>query len=218
MTLAAYQDAFGRMVLSPALCLRARNEGEAAFAAFDLDATERARLLHIARQPGMRITCMLARANRLSSLVGALPLSCELLKPELGPLLDAYWEAHPMADLQSLPAGLAFARFLATEIDAGRVASRHAAAVLRYELAWLELQLATHTGAASPGRADALRELAYAFDPTPLFEALAAGTPVPDRLPEAPTVVVLDFRSDPPQTHVRSAPRPPAAVQAAGRA
>jgi len=210
MTLAAYQDAFGRMVLSPALCRRARAEGEAAFAAFDLDAAERARLLHIARQPGMRITCILARANRLSSLAGALPLSCELLKPQLGALLDAYWDAHPMADLQSLPAGLAFAQFLAAEIDAGRVGVRHAADVLRYERAWLELQLATHTGSASRDSDAAVSELGYDHDPTPLFEALAAGTAVPDRLRAAPTTVVLDFRSDPPQTHVR-----PAALSAA---
>jgi len=112
MTLAAYQDAFARMVLSPALCLRARSDGEAALAGFDLDAAERSRLLHIARQPGMRITCILARANRLSSLVGALPLTCELLKPELGAIIDRYWDEKPMADLQSLPAGLVFAQHL----------------------------------------------------------------------------------------------------------
>ncbi|MGZ8260423.1 MAG: hypothetical protein ACXWUL_07725, partial [Caldimonas sp.] len=172
MTLAAYQNAFARMVLSPALCLRARSEGEAAFAGFEMDAAERARLLHIARQPGMRITCMLARANRLSSLVGALPLTCELLKPQLGELVDRYWDAQPMADLQSLPAGLAFAQYLADEILAGRVDVRFAVDVLCYERAWLDLQLATHTGVSKPGDESGIRELAFGFDPTALFEAL----------------------------------------------
>ena len=203
MTLAAYQDAFGRMVLSPALCLRARSEGEAAFAGFEMDAAERARLLHIARQPGMRITCILARANRLSSLVGALPLSCELLKPQLGDIVDRYWSDWPMADLQSLPAGLAFAQYLADEIEAGRVVARFAADVLRYERAWLELQLATHTDGPHRSGDSALRELPFAFDPMPLFEALAAGEPVPALLPEKPTTLVLDFRDDPPQTRIR---------------
>lgn len=123
MSLVAYQEAFARMVLSPALCRRARSEGDAAFADFDMDAAERARLLDIARQPGMRITCMLARANRLSSLAAALPLTCELLRRDLGPLLDRYWDEYPMANLQALLAGLAFARFLLDEIHAGRVAT-----------------------------------------------------------------------------------------------
>jgi len=202
MTLAAYQAAFARMVLSPALCVQARTEGPAALAGFELTTAECARLLHIANQPGMRITCILARANRLSALVGALPLSCELLKPQLGALVDRYWDAHPMADLQSLTAGLAFAQYLADELQAGRIAVPFAAEVLRYERAWLELQLSTHTTASPAGGHAALRELAFGFDPTPLLEALGAGQPVPDMPQGRPSTVVLDFRSDPPQTFV----------------
>jgi hypothetical protein len=205
MTLAAYQQAFARMVLSPALCRRVRDEGAAAFADSGMDAAELARLVHIARQPGMRITCMLARANRLSSLVGALPLTCELIKPELGPLLDRYWDTHPMSDLQSLTAGLAFAHFLADEIGAGRIVTRHAGDVLRYERAWLEMQLAVHTGEMASGALKAQRELEFGFDPVPLFDALSRGAPVPERLASAATTVVLDFSSDPPRTQTRRA-------------
>ena len=138
MTLAAYQDAFARMVLSPSLCGRARVEGGSAFAAFDLTPAESARLLDIARQPGMRITCILARANRLSSLVGALPATCRLLKPELSAILDRYFAEQPMETLQALPAGLRFGRFLQREIDAGRIGVPGSADVLRGEMAQLE--------------------------------------------------------------------------------
>jgi hypothetical protein len=182
-----------------------RDEGAAAFSDSGMDAAELARLVHIARQPGMRITCILARANRLSSLVGALPLTCELIKPELGPLLDRYWDAHPMSDLQALTAGLAFAHFLADEIGAGRIVTRHAGDVLRYERAWLQMQLAVHTGEWASGARTAVRELAFGFDPAPLFDALARGEPVPDRLESAATTVVLDFSSDPPRTQMRRA-------------
>jgi hypothetical protein len=146
---------------------------------------------------------MLARANRLSSLVGALPLTCELIKPELGPLLDRYWDAHPMSDLQSLTAGLAFAPFVADEIGARRIVIRHAGDVLRYERAWLEMQLAVHTGGTSPKARMAVRELEFSFDPAPLFEALAAGAPVPESLAASPTTVVLDFSTDPPRMQMR---------------
>jgi hypothetical protein len=151
MTLAAYQDAFARMVLSPALCLRARREGESAFAGSDMSPIERARLAHIAGQPGMRITCILARANRLSPVAGALPRTCMLLKPELAALLDRYWEQRPMASLQALTAGLDFGRFLEAELAAGRVSAPDAADVLREELAALLLQHAAHTGMADQG-------------------------------------------------------------------
>jgi hypothetical protein len=191
------------MVLSPALCLRARSEGEAAFAGFDLDAAERARLLHIAQQPGMRITCVLARANRLSSLAAGLPLTCELLRLELGPLLDRYWDEHPMASLQALSAGLTFARFLLNEIHAGRVAAPHAVDVVRFELSRLELQHATLVGGGASETSSRVRELRFENDPTPLFEALAAGAAVPDALPGTPTTVVLDFRGDPPRITTR---------------
>ena len=104
-----------------------------------------------------------------------------------------------MADLQALPAGLAFARYLDLEIRAGRVVNRFAIDVLRYERAWLELQLCTHTGSSRDGD-ELVRELAFEFDPGPLFEALGSGKPVPEMLPDRPTTIDFDFRSDPPQT------------------
>lgn len=202
MTLAAYQDAFGRMVLSPRLCVRAREEGEAAFAAFDLTPAEAARLAAIAAQPGMKITCILARANRLGSLVGALPLTCALLKPELSQWLDGFWDEQPMATLQALPAGLAFGRFLQREIEQGRLTVRYAAEVLTFELAALELQRLAHTESVPANDAARLRVVDFPFDPSPLLSALAQHEQVPGELGSRPTQVVLDYQQDPPQSYV----------------
>ncbi|HTE05246.1 MAG TPA: hypothetical protein VK824_03540 [Planctomycetota bacterium] len=149
MTLAAYQASFARMVLEPALAVRARAEGAAAFTDPALSEAERARLADVACQRGMRVTCVLARANRLSSLVAALPATCTLLKPELNALLDRFWGEQPMETLQALPAGLAFGRFLRDEIAAGRVAHPRAADVLLPELEELAERRAALTATAS---------------------------------------------------------------------
>lgn len=202
MTLAAFQDAFGRMVLSPKLCVRAREEGVTAFEGFDLTPAEAARLAAIATQPGMKITCILARANRLSSLVGALPLTCALLKPELSQWLDRFWDEQPMATLQALPAGLAFGRFLQREIELGRLQVRYAAEVLALELAALELQRMAHTESVATTDAARLRVVEFPFDPSPLLSALAQHEAVPEDLGCRATQVVLDYQQDPPQTYV----------------
>jgi hypothetical protein len=202
MTLAAYQEAFGRMVLSPALCVRAREVGVAAFESFDLTPAEASRLAAIAAQPGMKITCILARANRLSSLVGALPLTCALLKPELSQWLDRFWDEQPMPTLQALPAGLAFGRYLEREIEQGRLQVRYAAEVLAFELTALDLQRMAHTESVSASDATRLRVVDFPFDPSPLLSALAQHEPVPEELGNRPTQVVLDYQQDPPQTYV----------------
>jgi hypothetical protein len=202
MTLAAFQDAFARMVLSPALCVRARAEGVAAFEGFDLTPLEARRLAAIATQPGMKITCILARANRLSSLVGALPLTCALLKPELSHWLDRYWDEQPMTTLQALPAGESFGRFLQREIEQGQLTVRYAADVLAFELAALDLQRMAHTESASATDAARLRIVEFPFDPSPLLTALAQHEPVPEELGSQRTQVVLDYQQDPPETYV----------------
>jgi hypothetical protein len=202
MTLAAYQDAFAHMVLAPRLCVSARERGVAAFEGFDLTPAEARRLAAIAAQPGMKITCILARANRLSSLVGALPLTCALLKPELSQWLDRFWDEQPMRTLQALPAGVAFGRFLQREIEEGRLRVRYAPEVLAFELTALDLQRMAHTESVPATGAARLRVMEFPFDPSPLLSALAQHEPVPQELGARPTQVVLDYQRDPPQTYV----------------
>ncbi len=134
MSLEAYQTAFARMTLDPKLVRRILNEGEAALSAYDLTPRELRRLTAIAQQPGMKVNCTLARANRLTAITGLLPRTCELLIDELRGLLDRFWDEHTMSDLQMLPAGLEFAAFLEREIAAGRVANPAAAETLAEEV------------------------------------------------------------------------------------
>lgn len=122
------------MTLDPRLCRRILAEGEAALSGYDLTPLELRRLTAMVRQPGMRVNCTLARANRLTAIAGLLPRTCELLAGELRGLLDRFWDEHTMADLQMLPAGLEFAAFLEREIAAGRVAHPAAARTLADEV------------------------------------------------------------------------------------
>lgn len=135
MSIEAYQTAFARMTLDPKLCRRILDQGESALSAYDLTPRELRRLAAMARQPGMKVNCTLARANRLTAITGLLPHTCELLIDELRGLLDRFWDEHTMADLQMLPAGLEFAAFLKREIAAGRVSHPAAAETLAEEVA-----------------------------------------------------------------------------------
>lgn len=135
MSLHAYQSAFARMTLDPALCRRMLAEGDSALSAYDLTPLELRRLMAMVRQPGMKVNCTLARANRLAAISGLLPQTCELLSRQLRDLLDLFWSRQDMASLQSLPAALEFAAFLEREIAAGRICHPRAAETLAAELA-----------------------------------------------------------------------------------
>lgn len=138
MSLHAYQTALARMTLDPALCRRILAEGERALSGYDLTPRELRRLAAIVRQPGMRVNCILSRANRLAAISGLLPRTCSLLEDQLRDLLDRFWGQHDMASLQTLAAGLEFAAFLEREIAAGRVTHPDAAETLASEVAAAE--------------------------------------------------------------------------------
>ena len=220
MTLAAYQDAFARMVLSPSLCVRARAEGESAFAGVRHDAAERARLLHIARQPGMRITCILARANRLSSLAGALPRQCELLKPELGRFLTATGSPAD-GDLQSLPAGLAFAQYLADEIEPAVSSLGSPSTCCATSAPGWNCSSRPTPAVRNPATTQPCvnwRSISIRHRYSRRWRGRAGAT----MLPDTPTTLVLDFRKRTRRrptcgTRPGSAPRSRRAVDAAGR-
>lgn len=100
MTVAAFQRAFADLAGSPGLCLAVRSDPAAALAAYDLDPRERGRLARAVWQRGMDANCTLYRVTRITPLNTVLPLTLGVLREDLRTLLDAYWDEHPVHDVQ----------------------------------------------------------------------------------------------------------------------
>lgn len=146
MSMAAFQRAFADLAASPRLCLAVRADPEAALAPYDLDARERGRLARAVWQRGMDANCSLYRATRLNALHSMTPLTLGLLKPVLGELLDAYWDAHPVHDVQFVRETARFIDFLETRPPAMPEPADEIVAFARRELAAEQARLADAAG------------------------------------------------------------------------
>lgn len=100
MSVAAFQRAYADLAASPKLCLAVRNDPRAALASYDLDPREKHRLARAVWQRGMDANCTLYRATRIAALNSVAPLTLSLIRPVLRPILDAYWEDHPVHDVR----------------------------------------------------------------------------------------------------------------------
>ena len=100
MSMATFQRAYADLAASPALCLAVRADPVAALASYDLDARDRGRLARAVWQRGMDANCTLYRTTRITALNSVIPLTLGLIRPILRPLLDAYWEEHPVHDVR----------------------------------------------------------------------------------------------------------------------
>src|SRR5262245_35186635 len=100
MALGHFQRALSDMALDARVAAAVRKDGAAALSAYPLTALEQERLVHVARQPGMDLTCTLARLNRFGPIVEFFPLICELLKPGLRELVDELWSVHRPTNYQ----------------------------------------------------------------------------------------------------------------------
>src|SRR2546425_6314789 len=112
MSLGVYQEIFCRMVASPGFRDRVLEGPGQALNGLDLTERERQRLLAVAAQPGMLVNSAIHRANRLSPLDQALPLTCFLLGERLRGLLERYWSENPTENLQIPAECERFAAFL----------------------------------------------------------------------------------------------------------
>jgi hypothetical protein len=142
MSMATFQKAFAALAASPRLCVAVRDEPEAALAHFDLDERERRRLASAARQRGMDANCMLYRATRITPLTKAAPLTMDLLRPVLRPILDAYWEDCPVHEVRFVRETARFIEWLAAHPDGLPEPADDIITIARRELAAAEARQA----------------------------------------------------------------------------
>jgi hypothetical protein len=139
--LADFQQALADLVASPSRCRAIRADPAGApFTGYDLTPRERARLVAIARHPGMSANCTVYRSNRLTPLVLNLPDTCAALGPGLREVLDRFWAAHPTDNfVHFLVESDRFAGYLEANPDevvpAARPPLAREAAVIRARLA-----------------------------------------------------------------------------------
>jgi hypothetical protein len=150
MSMAAFQRAYADLAGSPKLCLAVRADPAAALAPYDLDAREHGRLAGAVWQRGMDANCTLYRVTRITPLDAVIPLTLALIRPVLRPVLDAYWEDHPIHDVRFALEAARFIDWLERHPSALPDAAEEVVALARRELAVDEARLiaATTTEAA----------------------------------------------------------------------
>jgi len=141
MSMAAFQRAYASLAASPKLCLAVRADPAKALADFDLDARERDRLARAVWQRGMDANCTLYRATRIAALTAVVPLTLGVLRPALRPLLDEYWEAHPVHEVRFARETARFIAWLETRPASLPEPADEIIALARRELALDEARL-----------------------------------------------------------------------------
>lgn len=199
MALSDFQRALSEMTVHPDLAARVRLAGAPALAEYRLSDREQARLVAVARQPGMDLNCTLARGNRFSPIVDVLPLTCTLLKPWLRELLDELWRVNQPDNYQLSGEEDAFAGFLQGKLASGEFSHPYLAEILEYEMAcWALVQSLRHTplNEDAVDGAEPFRRLRFTHDPTALLPPLESGNLPPDGLPPGDHPVRVTLRGD----------------------
>jgi hypothetical protein len=142
MTLASFQRAYADLAASPRLCLEVRADPVAALAPYDLDLRERRRLAEAVWQRGMDANCTLYRTTRITALDTIAPLTLRLLRPVLRSVLDAYWEEHPVHDVQFARETARFVAWLEANAELLPTPADEIVALARAEVAAEEARLA----------------------------------------------------------------------------
>lgn len=199
MALSDFQRALSEMTVHPGLAARVRLAGEPALADYDLSPREQARLVAVARQPGMDLNCTLSRGNRLGPIVDVLPLTCTLLKPWLRELLDELWRINRPDNYQLSGEEDAFAGFLQAKLARGEFSHPYLAEILEYEIAcWALVQSLRHTPVEDePGAgAEPFRLVRFVHDPRALLPPLESGHLPAADLPAGYYPVRVTLRGD----------------------
>ncbi len=190
MSIAGFQRALAEMAGRPSFAASVRHNGGSALAGRDLTPREARRLLAVARQPGMEVTCTLARANRFTSIAEVFPMTCQILGADLRPLIDRYFEARIPENYQLSGEEEAFAKFLCAELAAGRVVRRFVEDIVAFESATYRLASAGRDPEDEGWPAPPDETVIFRHDPDILLGAVGAGQVPPD-LPEGRYAVRL---------------------------
>jgi hypothetical protein len=192
-------------VASPELCRAAVADPDRFAADHDLTALELKRLLHSARQPGMKVCWSLHRANRLGPIHAVLPLTCRALGGYLRRELDAFWNGTLPEDVQFKSEAGRFAAFLRGRTRDGHLDLPVVDDLLAFELAMAELQFVPQRQireslqeAENGGDETMLilhpfiRLLHFRHDPEPLLATVIGERPLPADLPRGNFQVLVD--------------------------
>lgn len=141
MSLLAFQRAMADLAASPALCVRVREDAEAALAPYALTERERRRVASAVTQQGMRVNGMLYRSNRLGPIAAQLPYSFVLIGPALRSVMEVYWAENP-GFVRNAPLEVRrFADFVRRRIEEGALVQPLLREVLDWEMIVYELAL-----------------------------------------------------------------------------
>jgi hypothetical protein len=152
MSLRAFQQALVDLTLAPRKARTLRQGDTSVLAHFDLTPRERERLLAVVRQPGMSVTCSLARGNRFEVIAETFPMTCVLLEPVLRQLLEELWAEWRPTNYQLTGEEAAFATLLARKRAEDEFPIEYLDEIFAYELACQEManKMRTQTGPENP--------------------------------------------------------------------
>ena len=198
MALSDFQRALSEMTVYPSLAARVRAEGDSPLAAYNLTPLERARLVAVARDPGMDLNCTLARGNRFGPILDVLPLTCTLIKPWLRELLNELWRTNRPDNYQLAGEEHAFTGFLQAKLASGEFSHPYLAEILEYEIAcWNLVQTLRYTAEdESPHHPEPFCFVQFTHDPAALLPPLESGTLPPADLPSSHYPVRVTLRGD----------------------
>jgi hypothetical protein len=203
-----FQRALTDFVASPERCRAALADPRCLAETYDLDERELKRLLHSARQPGMKVCWSLHRANRLGPIYATLPLTCRVLGPLLRREVDAFWNDALPEDLQFKSEGERFASFLRNRMRADSFDFAVLDDLISFELAVTELRFLSQaaireTLARSEALTDAalvlhplIRLLSFRSDPERLLDALTNARAIPVDLAAGDYHLLVDARNE----------------------
>ena len=206
MSLAQFQMAFGALIADSALCRSVCTDAAVDLASFDLSPLEIRRLADMAGQPGMRASCKLHRANRLTPLHRFFPRTLTLLGPGLRREIELFWQAYPESRLQFEEDAAVFSDFLTKRITTGAIKEMLVVEMLNFETMAFRLFFRRVEQVPRPGRPAlpdpgrpplALHPLigvaAFRHEPEALFALIDAGLP-PALPPAGRHYLLLDAR------------------------